>query len=445
MSAAREQLAVQARRPAGSPSRRQVAGFLAALGEGYSVAAAARAAGRRWPRTFYRLRDRDQAFAAAWADAYRDGTDALRDEARRRGVEGWDEPVYQRGELVGHVRKFDSNLLLAELRRRDPAYRDSSDSASGPAQIQLVSILALARESMSAAPAPIDAAPPALSSSSPPSSSRRSHRPLETFPRSDRVQRTVDTDRENARLERRARAQRRGRGGRFRVAAAARTRPWSRGPPARSGGGWASFCAPGRESVLSPCVHDGGFGAEVQVVIAGFSPNPRQLEAARACLDPAARVVVLDGAIRSGKTQVAARILLEQAVEHPATYLVGRATYRSLRDSTQRAMLHGDGALPPLIPPELVVAYRASDEAVLLKGGAEILFRSLEEGDLEKIRGLTLGGVLVDQIEELDGGDAGEAMFDTLLGRLSDPRGPRRMMRRQPGLGVASWSTASGS
>jgi hypothetical protein len=46
------------------------------------------------------------------------------------------------------------------------------------------------------------------------------------------------------------------------------------------------------------------------------------LEVARVCLDPAVRVVVLDGAIRSGKTQAAARILLEWAVEQPATYLV---------------------------------------------------------------------------------------------------------------------------
>jgi hypothetical protein len=46
-------------------------------------------------------------------------------------------------------------------------------------------------------------------------------------------------------------------------------------------------------------------------VLGGFEPSVRQLDAARTCLDPAVRVVVLDGAIRSGKTQAAARILLE--------------------------------------------------------------------------------------------------------------------------------------
>jgi phage terminase large subunit len=176
-----------------------------------------------------------------------------------------------------------------------------------------------------------------------------------------------------------------------------------------------------------------------ELVLPGFEPTVRQLDAARACLDPAARVVVLDGAIRSGKTQAAARILLEWAVEQPATYLVARSTYRSLKDSTEKALLFGDGGLPPLIPPELVAQYRASDEVVRLRGGAEILFRSLEEGQVSKILNLSLAGVLVDQIEELDPGEAGERVFDTLLGRLSDRRGPRKLLCVANPAGLVSW------
>jgi hypothetical protein len=89
-------------------------------------------------------------------------------------------------------------------------------------------------------------------------------------------------------------------------------------------------------------------------VVVGFDPNARQLDMARACLDLGARVVVADGAIRSGKSQAAARILVEWAMQMPATYLIGRATYRSLRDSTMKIALFGDGSLPPTIPPELV-------------------------------------------------------------------------------------------
>lgn len=174
-------------------------------------------------------------------------------------------------------------------------------------------------------------------------------------------------------------------------------------------------------------------------IIAGFEPNAKQLDAARACLDPKARVIVLDGAIRSGKTQAAGRLLVEMAVEQPAVYLVGRATYRSLRDSTMKAMVYGDGALSPLIPPELVEQVRLSDELVRLKSGAEILFRSLEEASVSKILNLSLGGVLIDQIEELDGGDAGERVYDTVLGRLSDPRGPRKLIAVANPAGIVGW------
>ena len=128
------------------------------------------------------------------------------------------------------------------------------------------------------------------------------------------------------------------------------------------------------------------------VIYLPYNPTAKQLEAARACNDPHGRVISLDGAYRSAKTQAAGRVLAEWALREPAVYLVARATYRSLKDSTQRAMLHGDGSLPPLIPPEAVAQYRASDELVRLHNGAEILFRSLEVNDVEKLRGLTLGG-----------------------------------------------------
>jgi PBSX family phage terminase large subunit len=176
-----------------------------------------------------------------------------------------------------------------------------------------------------------------------------------------------------------------------------------------------------------------------EAILDPFEPTERQLDAARACIDPAARVVVLDGAIRSGKTQAAARLLLEWAVEQPATYLVARSTYRSLKDSTEKALLYGDGGLPPLIPPQLVKQYRASDEIVRLRSDAEILFRSLEEGQVGKILNLSLGGILVDQVEELDAGPAGERVFDTLLGRLSDPRGPRKLLCVANPAGLTSW------
>jgi hypothetical protein len=157
-----------------------------------------------------------------------------------------------------------------------------------------------------------------------------------------------------------------------------------------------------------------------------FRAGPKQAECARHWFDPGCRVLLAGGAVRSGKTQGVGRLLVETAIEQPATYLVARLTYRELKDSTQKAMLYGDGSLPPLIPPEAVEQYRASDELVRLRTGGEILFRSLDEP--AKLLNLTLGGVFIDQVEELDPGPAGERIFDTLLGRLSDPRGPRKLV-----------------
>lgn len=51
----------------------------------------------------------------------------LEDEARRRAVDGVDEPVFQGGELVGHVRRYSDRLLEFLLRGRRPTvYREGA-------------------------------------------------------------------------------------------------------------------------------------------------------------------------------------------------------------------------------------------------------------------------------------------------------------------------------
>src|SRR5262249_10476293 len=230
--------------------------FLEALSAGWSVThAAARAGGLR--QRFYEQRDAGESFASAWDEALAEGADALEGEARRRAGEGWEEPVYQRGELVGQVRKYSDNLLVFLLKARDPArFRESVQvNAGGEVTFVLDSLLARAR-----------GLPP-----------------------------TADAE-----------------------------------------------LGPGRRIRRCRLLGDGGGSGET-AILGSFEPTERQLEAARACLDPGSRVVVMDGAIRSGKTQAAARILLEWALERPATYLVARSTYRSLKDSTEKALLFGDG------------------------------------------------------------------------------------------------------
>ena len=93
--------------------------FLSALAECGNVTHAARLAG--WDRCYlYRKRQNDEAFAAAWKEAAVIGVAALEDEARRRGYEGWDEPVFHKGEECGTVRKFSDTLLIVLLKAHRP-------------------------------------------------------------------------------------------------------------------------------------------------------------------------------------------------------------------------------------------------------------------------------------------------------------------------------------
>ncbi len=93
--------------------------FLDNLAEGATVRAAAQQAGVA-RSTVYAHRAADAEFAEAWDDAYEAGNDQLEDEAHRRAVEGVDEPVFHRGEIVGHVTKYSDQLLMFLLRGRRP-------------------------------------------------------------------------------------------------------------------------------------------------------------------------------------------------------------------------------------------------------------------------------------------------------------------------------------
>lgn len=114
--------------------------FLEALGAGWSVAHAAKRAGVTRQR-FYDLRDADQDFAGQWEQALEEGLEALVDEVRRRAVEGWEEPIYQKGELVGHVRRYSDNLLMFLTKQRDPSFRENArievtGRDGGPVELQ---------------------------------------------------------------------------------------------------------------------------------------------------------------------------------------------------------------------------------------------------------------------------------------------------------------------
>lgn len=87
--------------------------FLSALAESGVLAHAAAAAGVDRV-TVYRARQDDPTFDAACQDAIEEATDKLVQEARRRALEGVEEPVYQGGALVGTKRVY-SDALMGKL------------------------------------------------------------------------------------------------------------------------------------------------------------------------------------------------------------------------------------------------------------------------------------------------------------------------------------------
>lgn len=101
--------------------------FLEAIAAGWSVRHAAERAGRRF-QSFYEHRDKDEVFAAAWAEANEQGIQRLEDEALRRGVEGYDEKTYDgEDKLIRRVRRFDSALLQLRLKAARPElYRENA-------------------------------------------------------------------------------------------------------------------------------------------------------------------------------------------------------------------------------------------------------------------------------------------------------------------------------
>lgn len=71
----------------------------------------------------YRMRRRDPVFARAWAAAVVLGRENSIQVLADRAIEGIEEEIYYRGEVVGTRRRYDSRLLLAHLARLDAVAR----------------------------------------------------------------------------------------------------------------------------------------------------------------------------------------------------------------------------------------------------------------------------------------------------------------------------------
>lgn len=84
--------------------------------------------------TAYLWRKQDATFAKAWEEANDLGSDALEDEAVRRGRVGVLDPVFYQGIECGSVRRYSDTLLIFMLKGRRPdRFKDRvSAEHSGP-------------------------------------------------------------------------------------------------------------------------------------------------------------------------------------------------------------------------------------------------------------------------------------------------------------------------
>lgn len=93
--------------------------FLASLSECGNVTKAAEAVGVN--RVYlYEVRAEDEAFKKQWEEAAKLGALRLEDEARRRAIDGWEEPVWHKGKRCGKVRKYSDTLLIVLLKAHHP-------------------------------------------------------------------------------------------------------------------------------------------------------------------------------------------------------------------------------------------------------------------------------------------------------------------------------------
>jgi hypothetical protein len=88
------------------------------------------------PHSVYLWRETDDTFVFREKEAQEHLTQALEREALRRAFEGFDRPVFQRGQLVGHERVFSDSLMTTLLKARRPdKYRENINVSGSVEQI----------------------------------------------------------------------------------------------------------------------------------------------------------------------------------------------------------------------------------------------------------------------------------------------------------------------
>ncbi len=88
----------------------------------------------------YKWLEKDPAYAKTFEEAKIAATDALVAEARRRAVQGVEEPIFYKGKLVQTIRKYSDTLLIFLLKGALPeVYRERYEISGGKKPITVES------------------------------------------------------------------------------------------------------------------------------------------------------------------------------------------------------------------------------------------------------------------------------------------------------------------
>lgn len=101
--------------------------FLKTLAKTGRIGYSAKAAGYSCSTYLARIRRLDPDFSAQWDEALDTAMDILEDAAHERAVDGVEEPVFHKGEIVGYKLRYSDGLLTTLLKANDPdKYRDNN-------------------------------------------------------------------------------------------------------------------------------------------------------------------------------------------------------------------------------------------------------------------------------------------------------------------------------
>ena len=95
------------------------ADFLEALKETCNISKACELSGLA-RTSAYEWKAEDEEFAADWQKALEIASDLLEEEAIRRAHEGTRKPVFQGGQLVGHIQEYSDTLMIFLLKGAKP-------------------------------------------------------------------------------------------------------------------------------------------------------------------------------------------------------------------------------------------------------------------------------------------------------------------------------------